>query len=378
LLGADGFESEGEGAGSEEGSFGRVGFAAGEDEVFDAVDEAVEVGERAGDRGRAEEGGLDAGGGLEGDGAVVAGGGEHEGDGLEAVAIAEVEEDGLLGGLFDGPLLCGGVEGPGGVEERAGPGVLGEPGPDGFVCDRLDVGDAGFATFTAFDEALEGFEEMEAVGVEGAVADGGGVGDGRFELGLEGGGAGGDGEGGAGEEGDFQLPSAAEHGLGFGPIVGEVLIEEGGDDAAGLLVDVEDFVEEFEAGVEMLAEVVEGVVAVFADEDDAVDGELGGAEGEGFADGGVDLEAVAGGEVAGHVVGGDLGGVERYEVCARRGPEVVGGVAAEEPAADDVGVGVPAILGDDGGDALAGGGGEAGEELAAKHAVFYYAFLFLH
>ena len=157
-----------------------------------------------------------------------------------------------------------------------------------------------------------------------------------------------------------------------------VVVEERRDGAGGLFVDVEDFVEEFEAGVEVLAEIVEGIVAVLADEDDAFDGELGGAEGEGFADGGIDLEAVAGGEVAGHVVGGNLGGVEGDEVCAGRGPDVVGGVTAKEAATDDIGVGEPAVLGDDGGDPFAGGGGEAREEVAAKHAVFYYAFLFLH
>ncbi len=157
-----------------------------------------------------------------------------------------------------------------------------------------------------------------------------------------------------------------------------MFVEESGDGAAGLLIDVEDFVEEFEAGIEVLAEIVEGVVAVLTDEDDAFDGEFAGAEGEGFADGGVDFEAVAGGEVAGHVVGGDLGGVEGDEVGSGRGPDVIGRVAAEEATADDVGVGEPAVLGDDGRDAFAGGGGEAEEELAAEHAVFYYAFLFLH
>ncbi len=151
--------------------------------------------EGAGDGGGAEEGGLDTGGGQEGDGTVVAGGGEHEGDGLEAVAVAEVKEDGFVRGLLDGSLLRRGVEGPGGVEEGAGPGVLGEPGPDGFVRNGVDVRDAGFAALAALDEALERFEEMKAVGVEGAVADGGGVGDGGFEFGLKGGGAGGDWEG---------------------------------------------------------------------------------------------------------------------------------------------------------------------------------------
>jgi len=152
---------------------------------------------------------------------------------------------------------------------------------------------------------------------------------------------------------------------GFGPGVGEMFVEEGGEGAAVLLVGVEDLGEEFVAGVEFLADVVGGEVAVFADEDDAVDGEFVGVEGEGLFDGGEDLEAVAGGEVGAHVAFVDLVDVEGDELAAGGVPLGVGGGAGHEAAEDDVGVGVEVVAGDDGGEAGAGFGLCGEEEVAA-------------
>jgi hypothetical protein len=49
--------------------------------------------------------------------------------------------------------------------------------------------------------------------------------------------------------------------------------------------DIGDLQEHLKTGVELLLFVVGGVVAVFANEQDAVDGELGATEGQRFGDG---------------------------------------------------------------------------------------------
>ena len=50
-----------------------------------------------------------------------------------------------------------------------------------------------------------------------------------------------------------------------------MLVAEDGYGTPAGFDDVEDLVEEFEAGVKVLAEVIGGVIAVLADEDDGVD-----------------------------------------------------------------------------------------------------------
>lgn len=52
-----------------------------------------------------------------------------------------------------------------------------------------------------------------------------------------------------------------------------------------LFEDVDDLFEELVAGVELLLQRVVGIVAVFADDDDTIDGEFAGAESEGVGDG---------------------------------------------------------------------------------------------
>ena len=101
----------------------------------------------------------------------------------------------------------------------------------------------------------------------------------------------------------------------------------------------------------MLLLLVERVVAVLADEDHPVDGEGGAAQRERLPDGGVDGEAVAGGDLAGEVVRGDLVGVERGDPHPGLDPGVEEVVPLEQLGDQDVGVGERAVLGDDGGDA---------------------------
>ena len=154
-----------------------------------------------------------------------------------------------------------------------------------------------------------------------------------------------------------------------------MFVAEEGHRTAAVFDDVEDLVEEFEARVKVLAELIAGVIAMFADEDDGVDREFRATLAEGFADAGVDAKAVASGQVARHVVGGDLVRIERHDVGAGRVPGAVRRVAAQQASDDDIGVGPMPVLGDDGGYArspAAGGerqgGGEAGELAAREHA----------
>ena len=90
---------------------------------------------------------------------------------------------------------------------------------------------------------------------------------------------------------------------------------------------------------------------MLADDDDAVHRELLAPQRHGAGDAVVDREVVLLGEGPAHVVFGELIDVHRHEAQVRKGLAVVV-IALEDLADDDVGVGVPAILGDDGGDAL--------------------------
>ena len=118
-----------------------------------------------------------------------------------------------------------------------------------------------------------------------------------------------------------------------------------------------------------MAFFVAGVAAMFADEHDAVDGELGGAGGEGFGDGGIDLHAgEASGAVGGEVAVGTLVNVEGDEVHIGMVVFAVPAVAFEEAVDDVLAVGVFAVLCDDCGDFGTAGGprkGGGGEEFAA-------------
>ena len=75
-----------------------------------------------------------------------------------------------------------------------------------------------------------------------------------------------------------------------------MFVDEDGAGAAGAAEDVDHLFKELEAGVEVLLLFVVGVIAVLADEDDAIDGELAGAEGEGAGDVGGEGDVVGGGE----------------------------------------------------------------------------------
>ena len=103
-------------------------------------------------------------------------------------------------------------------------------------------------------------------------------------------------------------------------------------------------------GVLVVARGGDGVVAVLGDQQHAVHGQPAGAEGEGVGDGRLDREPVRGGQQPADVVRRPLVGVERRQLQRRVSAGAVEHVGQQQAADDDVGVGVVAVLGHDGGD----------------------------
>ena len=129
-----------------------------------------------------------------------------------------------------------------------------------------------------------------------------------------------------------------------------LVVEDRGGSAGGA-VDGDDLPEELVARVEPLALFVGAVGAVLADEQDAVDGEIRAAQGQGVGRGRVDGQVLeAGLALAAEVVLGELVDVERHQVHRRAVVAAAPAVPFEEAVADVLAVGVLAVLGDDGGD----------------------------
>src|SRR5262249_34590483 len=106
------------------------------------------------------------------------------------------------------------------------------------------------------------------------------------------------------------------------------------------------------ARVEDLALVVALVVAVFADEQDALDRQLVAAAGEGVGDGAVNLDAEIPAQFAGQVVFRLLIDIQGADVVFGNVELAAPGVAMDEPAGDVVGVRHRPIDGGKDGDGL--------------------------
>jgi len=152
--------------------------------------------------------------------------------------------------------------------------------------------------------------------------------------------------------GNFISRGNLHHSLGLAPAPRQVLVVEHGYGAPAGAEDVGDFQEHFEARVEALFLVVEGVVAVLADEDDAVDGELVAAEGERVGDGAEDGHAVLLGAFAAHVSFRHLFREHADDLRPRVRRLVVLLVPFQVFADYHVGVRPGPVFGDDRGDAL--------------------------
>ena len=164
----------------------------------------------------------------------------------------------------------------GGVHEFARPDVVAHCFPEIIAAVGLHPLDSGLATAPAFHHALQGFEAVEVIAIDAAVADAECFADLGAEGHFDGRGPPGDGEAGAGLEGELQLTGGVVHFLGPVPVPREVLVVEDGHGAATLAEDVHDLGEELIAWVLGLSLFVLGVIAMLADEDDAVDGEFAG------------------------------------------------------------------------------------------------------
>jgi len=95
-----------------------------------------------------------------------------------------------------------------------------------------------------------------------------------------------------------------------------------------------------------------GIFAVFADDDDAIDGEFAGAEGEGVGDGFCDGEVVGGGETLADIAGVELVHPEGGDLEGRVVVLFVDPIAFEEAGDEVIGVAADVIGGAEAGDAL--------------------------
>jgi hypothetical protein len=219
-----------------------------------------------------------------------------------------------------------------------------------FAGQQLDARDTGFAAAAAFDHGLEDFQGVEVVRFHAAAVDGDGFDD--FCLGwhFDGWSALGQRDAAAGHERDAELAGLVVHGLGPVPAVREMFVVEDGNEAARALHHGDDLIEKFLAGVHPLAELVGGIIAVLADQEDGIDGERLAAEAEGLVDRGKEGHAEALGSVAGHVAFRELVGVEGDDFDARIDPLAAEQTFAHQVDEEIVGVGAVAEFGEDGGD----------------------------
>ena len=164
--------------------------------------------------------------------------------------------------------------------------------PDGVAAQGLQTHNAGFAPFAAFDQGLHRFEGVKVVTVRVADADGDDLGHFCAERHFDRGQSPGDRHTRAGRQRKGHLAGRVDHLLREVPAPGEVLVVEDRHAAATLAKDLHGFVEELVARVERLALFVDGVVAVLANDDHSIDGQLVAAEAQRLANRGVELEVV--------------------------------------------------------------------------------------
>ena len=238
-----------------------------------------------------------------------------------------------------------------GFKERRRPHALGVGLPEGVVAVGPEPSDARLATPSALDHALQGLQPVEVIAIDAATADA----DSFFDLGterhVERGGAPSNGQRRTGHKGEIEFARNIVHLLAPVPVPGKVLVVEYGRALAGSAIDRGDLFEKLVARVEVLALFVVAVAAVLADEQDAVDGQIGSVQRQGVGDGGVDRHVgKAGRSILAQIAFGTLIHVQRDQIHGRVVVPAVPAVAFEEAVADVLGVGVLAVLGDDAGD----------------------------
>ena len=226
--------------------------------------------------------------------------------------------------------------------------------PETVAAVGLQPAHPGLAAGAALDHALEGLEGVEVVAVDAAVTDAHRLLDPGAYRHVDGGGAPGHGQGGAGHEREVELPGQVVHPSRPLPLPRQVLVVEDGGGLPRGAEDVDDLHEELVARVEVLVLLVRLVLAVLADQEDAVDGQVVRAQGQGLGDGRAQLhlrEALD--AILGEVALGALVDVEGDDIHLGAVMAAVPAIPLEEAVDDVLSVGVLVVRGDDGGDTWA-------------------------
>src|SRR5579862_2046965 len=157
--------------------------------------------------------------------------------------------------------------------------------PDVVTANGLYSDDAGFSAAAALDHALNRFQNVKVIAVDPSRSHG------EHFLGLapvrkvdcreppR------DGNRGTGHQRKSKMPRRVDHVAGPVPIPREMLVVEDGNAAPAFAKDVDDLCEEFVSWVKGLLFFVSRIVAVFTDEQDAVDSQLSRAERQRLGDG---------------------------------------------------------------------------------------------
>ena len=121
-------------------------------------------------------------------------------------------------------------------------------------------------------------------------------------------------------------------------IIRQMLVAKDGHTSAGLVKDFDDLLEKLKAGIELLPLLVKRIIAVFADEQDAVHRELVAAKRQRAANVRVEREAVLASVFLTQVARAGLRDVHASDAVIGIVHLAVAEIAVEEPAAEVVGV----------------------------------------
>jgi len=142
----------------------------------------------------------------------------------------------------------------------------------------------------------------------------------------------------AGQEWEFQPSRNVHHFLGLGEAVREVLVIEDRHGTAVLFEDPRHLSEEFIAWIQDLALFIAGVIAMFSDHENAVDGQLLTTAPQRLGDRRIDLEAKAASSFDALITVRLLIDVERHHIHGRPVPSPAQGIAGQESVAHMLGM----------------------------------------
>jgi len=321
------FEQQGKSARGKQGALDRICRFAGYEHVLDALHQPVEMRQRTAALFKAKEAGIDlrripAPGGKR---PWAAAWRQNQRYGGHPVPVLQSKQHRAAGLFFNSHGLAKWIAAHGFIDQRPRPAAFArKPAPDRIALHPFHPLDARFPSLSPFHHALERLEQVKSISIERPVAHGNGLRQRRFERILERRIANGDRYRRSRHPRDPQAGRAIIERFRFFPRIGKMLVEECGNGASAGLEHVENLVEQFEAGIELLAQLVVGIIAVLAYEHNRVHGQIRAAHRQRFADGRIDAEPVARRQVAAHIVLRNLLRVERNQAGPRRRMHVVG------------------------------------------------------